>query len=66
MNYDCNCKGKAKCDVPVLNQKLLDTNMMTYNPNELYMWPHWEYSEEMMAEIKRREKFSSKDIKKDM
>jgi hypothetical protein len=35
---------------------------MTYNKDELYMWPHWEYTEELMAEIARREKFSSQDV----
>ena len=51
--------------MPILNQKLLETNSMTYNADQLRTWPHWEYSDELMAEIKRREEYSIFDIQSD-
>lgn len=38
---------------------------MTWKSDELKTWPHWEYSEDMMEEIKRRELYSVFDIKTD-
>jgi hypothetical protein len=39
---------------------------MTWKSDELKTWPHWEFSEDLMVEIKRRELYSVFDIKTDV
>ena len=49
----------------MLNFKLIETNGMTGNEEELKVWGNWEYTDDLMAEIKRRELYSVFDIQKD-
>jgi hypothetical protein len=47
----------------MLNQKIIETNGISYPTGKLMTWDNWQYTDEVMEEIQRRNQYSSIDVK---